>query len=104
MDAVKGYEPIMTFDEDNAEVYDELAVRGDEQATVAFLDELARGGPALELAVGTGRIALSLAARGFGVDGIDFSPAMVSKLRDKNGGDRISVTMGDFADVGVAGN
>ena len=103
MDAVEGYEPIMTFDEDNAEVYDELAVRGDEQATVAFLDELARGGPALELAVGTGRIALPLAARGVRVDGIDFSPAMVSKLRDKNGGDRISVTMGDIAQVPVSG-
>ncbi len=100
---MKGYQPIMTFDEDNAEVYDELALRGDEQATVAFLDELARGGPALELAVGTGRIALPLAARGVPVDGIDFSEAMVAKLRHKEGGDRIPVTMGDFAEVGVAG-
>jgi hypothetical protein len=100
---MRGYRPIMTFDEDTAEEYDDLAVRGDEQATVAFLDELARGGPALELAVGTGRIALPLAARGVRVDGIDFSPAMVAKLRVKEGGDQISVTMGDFAEVGVSG-
>jgi hypothetical protein len=51
--AVHGYEPIRTFDRDTAEEYDELAVRGDEEATVAFLGELARDGPALELAIGT---------------------------------------------------
>jgi SAM-dependent methyltransferase len=98
-----GYEPMTTFGEENAEVYDQLAVRGDEVATVAFLEELAQGGPALELAIGTGRIALPLAARGIAVDGIDLSPAMVAKLRAKAGGDRISVTMGDFADVPVPG-
>lgn len=103
MTAMKGYEPIMTFDEKNAEVYDDLAHRGDEAATVAFLEGLAGGGPALELAVGTGRIALPLAARGIRVDGIDFSPPMVSKLRAKPGGDELSVTMGDFADVDVSG-
>jgi hypothetical protein len=99
--AVHGYESIRTFDKDTAEEYDELAVRGDEQATVAFLGELARGGPALELAIGTGRIALPLAARGVRVDGVDFSEAMVAKLRAKEGGDRIVVTMGDFAEVAV---
>jgi SAM-dependent methyltransferase len=57
----------------------------------------------LELAVGTGRIALPLAARGIRVDGVDISPAMVEQLRTKPGGDRISVTIGDFADVPVAG-
>ena len=98
-----GYEPMTTFGEDNAEVYDELSVRGDEVETVALLAELAQGGPALELAIGTGRIALPLAARGIVVDGIDMSPAMVAKLRAKAGGDRISVTMGDFADVPVTG-
>jgi hypothetical protein len=100
---MKDYEPIMTFDAANAEVYDELAVRGDEEATVAFLEELAGQGPALELAIGTGRIGLPLAATGVRVDGIDFSPPMVAKLREKPGGDDIDVTMGDFADVGVAG-
>jgi hypothetical protein len=99
---MKDYEPAMTFDEANADVYDELAQRGDEEATVAVLADLARGGPALELAIGTGRIALPLAATGIRVDGIDFSPPMVAKLREKPGGDAIEVTMGDFADVGVA--
>ena len=101
---MKDYKPIMTFGEDNAEIYDDLAVRGDEAATVAFLEELAGGGPALELAIGTGRIALPLAATGVRVDGIDFSAPMVAKLRAKQGGDEIAVTMGDFADVAVAGS
>jgi hypothetical protein len=100
---MKGYQPIMTFGEDNAEIYDDLAVRGDEEATVAFLEELAGGGPALELAIGTGRIALPLAATGVRVDGIDFSAPMVAKLRAKPGGDKIAVTMGDFVDVAVGG-
>lgn len=100
---MKDYEPIMTFGAANAEVYDDLAQRGDEEATVAFLAELADGGPVLELAIGTGRIALPLAAAGVSVDGIDFSPPMVAKLRAKSGGDAIDVSMGDFAEVGVAG-
>lgn len=54
------YKPVMSFGDDVAESYDELARRGDEAATVAFLEQLARGGPALELAIGTGRIALPL--------------------------------------------
>jgi hypothetical protein len=92
-----------------ADLVDALGTRdsgnlsGDEPATVAFLEELARGGPALELAIGTGRIGLPLAARGIRVDGIDNSPAMVDKLRTKPGGDEISVTIGDFADVDVTG-
>jgi hypothetical protein len=70
---------------------------------VAFLEPLARGGPALELAIGTGRIALPLAARGIRVDGIDFSSAMVNRMRAKPGGAEIAVTMGDFAEVDVPG-
>jgi SAM-dependent methyltransferase len=97
------YEPITSFGTDAAEVYDEVSRRGDEAATVAFLEQLAAGGPALELAIGTGRIALPLAARGVIVDGIDISPAMVEKLRAKPGAERISVTIGDFADVAVPG-
>ena len=100
---MEGFEPLRSFGEDAAEGYDETSQRGDEEATVAFLARLARGGPALELAVGTGRIALPLAATGLTVDGIDISPAMVVKLRAKPGGDQISVTMGDFADVPVPG-
>jgi SAM-dependent methyltransferase len=92
-----------------ADVYDARSTRGgglygeDELATVAFLEELARGGPALELAIGTGRIGLPLAARGIQVDGIDNSPAMVDKLRTKPGGDQMSITIGDLADVEVTG-
>jgi SAM-dependent methyltransferase len=92
----------MSFGEDVAKTYDEEQ-RGDEEAAVAFLEKLAGGGPALELAIGTGRIALPLASRGLLVDGIDISPAMVEQLRTKSGGDRISVTIGDFSDVPVPG-
>ena len=91
------------FGEDAAEIYDDVSERGDELATVAFLEQLAGGGPALELAIGTGRVALPLAERGVRVDGIDISPAMVDRLRAKPGGDDISVTIGDFADVPVEG-
>jgi SAM-dependent methyltransferase len=100
---MENYEPAMSFGEHVAEGYDDIACRGDEVATVALLEQLARGGPALELAIGTGRIALPLAARGVRVDGIDISPAMIAKLRAKPGGDQISVTMGDFADIPVPG-
>jgi SAM-dependent methyltransferase len=93
----------MSFGEDVAETYDDIVQRGDETATVAFLEQLARGGAALELAIGTGRIALPLSARGIRVDGIDFSAAMVAELRSKPGGDQISVTEGDFVDVAVPG-
>ena len=99
---MKDYEPSMSFGEDVAKTYDEEQ-RGDEEAAVAFLEKLAGGGPALELAIGTGRIALPLASRGLLVDGIDISPAMVEQLRTKSGGDRISVTIGDFSDVPVPG-
>lgn len=100
---MKNYEPGISFGEDVAERYDDIP-RGDETAAVAFLEQLARGGPALELAIGTGRIALPLAARGVRVQGVDISPAMVARLRRKPGGDRIPVTMGDFADVPVPGS
>jgi SAM-dependent methyltransferase len=96
----------MSFGEDAAAIYDaepDVSQRRDTSATVALLEQLAGGGPALELAVGTGRVALPLAARGIHVDGIDLSPAMVAKLRAKPGGDQIAVTMGNFADVAVPG-
>lgn len=96
------YEPAMSFDEDVAQSYDR-GLRGDEDAAVAFLAEQARGGPALELAIGTGRIALPLATEGIQVDGIDVSEPMVARLREKPGGERIGVTMGDMAEVAVDG-
>lgn len=104
---MKGYEPAMSFDEEMAEIYDEFAKRnrppGQTTAAVDFLEGLARGGPALELAIGTGRIALPLAGRGVRVDGIDISPEMVAKLRGKPGGDELGVAIGDYADVDVDG-
>lgn len=92
------------FDEKTAAIYDEATRRADTADTVAVLEELAAGGPALELAIGTGRIALPLAARGISVDGIDSSQAMVAKLRAKPGGDGPAITIGDFADVAVEGS
>ena len=77
------------------------ATRGDEEAAVAFLHAWAGAGPALELGIGTGRIALPLAATGVRVDGIDISPHVVEQMRTKPGGDKIEVTIGDFADVAV---
>jgi Methyltransferase domain len=91
-----------SFGEAAAEVYD-AELRGDELSAVALLETLACGGPALELAIGTGRIALPLAARGIRVDGVDLSSAMVTKLRAKPGGEQLSVTLGDMADVPVQG-
>jgi SAM-dependent methyltransferase len=87
-----------TYDDDS-DVYEPGAV----DATVSFLAELADGGRALELGIGTGRIALPLAARGVPVHGIDLSQAMVARLRAKPGGDQIDVTIGDFATARVGG-
>jgi SAM-dependent methyltransferase len=70
---------------------------------VDFLAPLAEGGPVLELAIGTGRVALPLAARGLSVEGVEGSEEMVAQLRAKPGGTEIPVTIGDMADVPVAG-
>lgn len=98
------YQPMDSFREDTAERYDDAHVRGDEAATVEFLAKLAGAGAALELAIGTGRIALPLAARGIRVDGIDLSEPMIAKLRRNPGGEDLSVVVGDFADVAVDGS
>src|SRR5262249_28996245 len=71
--------------------------------TVDFLAKLAGDGPALELGVGTGRVALPLTARGVPVHGIDLSEAMVARLRAKPGAEAITVTIGDFATARVEG-
>jgi SAM-dependent methyltransferase len=95
------YKPEMSFGDRVAEGYDHDSIRGDEEATVTFLEQLAQGGRVLELAIGTGRIAIPLAAKGIRVDGIDFSPSMIAKLRDKPGGNKLAITLGNFADVAV---
>jgi SAM-dependent methyltransferase len=93
-----------TYGERIAETYDTRPeIPTDTDDTVAFLAEIAGKGPVLELGIGTGRIALPLAGRGLQVSGIDASPAMVAKLREKPGGSRIPVTRGNFADVAVEG-
>lgn len=99
---MRGFDPAASFEERVAATYDDV-LRGDEAETVEFLAARAGTGPVLELAIGTGRIALPLAERGFQVDGIELSPAMVARLRAKPGGDRIRVTIGDYADVAVDG-
>jgi len=70
---------------------------------VGFLADLARDGDALELGIGTGRVALPLAQRGVRVQGIDLSEAMVAKLQAKPGAEQIGVAIGDFATTRVDG-
>ena len=86
-----------------AERYDESTADMPVEPVVDFLAGLAAGGTALELAIGTGRIALPLAARGVPVHGIDFSPDMVAELRKKPGGAEIPVAIGDYATTRVEG-
>jgi SAM-dependent methyltransferase len=92
-DGYFGEDVAARYDESSAEMFDPAVV----EPAVAFLAQLAGGGRALELGVGTGRIALPLARRGVPVHGIELSNAMVSRLRAKPGGDEIGVTIGDFA-------
>jgi SAM-dependent methyltransferase len=93
------------FDEGVAARYDEAVAEMFEPDAVGpvvdFLAELARDGRVLELGIGTGRIALPLAARGVAVHGIELSHAMVARLREKHGGDAIPVAIGDFAHTRV---
>ena len=86
-----------------AEVYDERHAGLDPAAAVEFLAGLAGGGRVLELAIGTGRVALPLASRGIAVEGVDASQAMVDRLQAKPGGSAIPVTIGDMAQVPVRG-
>jgi SAM-dependent methyltransferase len=95
------------FDEQIARTYEakwpELFEPAAIDPVVSFLDDLAAGGAALELGIGTGRIAIPLSQRGVCVHGIELSPDMVAQLRAKPGGDDIGVTIGDFATTRVAG-
>ncbi len=87
-----------------ADVYDDMYAHIDPADAVAALADLAKGGPVLELAIGTGRIALPLARRGLEVHGIDASEAMLARLRAKDGAEKIRrVAVGDFADVAIDG-
>ncbi len=93
-----GFRPETSFRHDAAQRYDD-DVRGDEEVCADFLARHVRGGTALEFAIGTGRIAIPLAARGVEVDGIDLSPDMVARLRDKAGGDAFDVIVGDMTNA-----
>ena len=86
------------------ERYEPLASPEVVSPIVDFLAGVAGEGPALELGIGTGRIALPLAARGVAVRGIDLSEAMVERLRAKPGGAELEVTIGDFARTRVEGS
>lgn len=91
-----------TYGDGFADVYDDwYANVTDVDATVDRLAELAAtaGGPVLELGIGTGRLALPLAARGLSVWGIDSSAAMVDALRQKSGGKTIPVAVGDMSEL-----
>ena len=93
-----------TYGDRIASIYDEWhPVTEDAEQAADVLAGLAGNGPALELAIGTGRIAIPLSARGVSVRGIDASAAMVAKLRERPGGAGIPVEPGDFADVDVDG-
>ena len=96
---MKDFDPATSFGYDVSKRYDAESLRGDEEDTVAFLARLAGGRDALELAVGTGRIALPLARAGVRVDGIELSQDMVDRMREKPGGDAIDVTIGDMSRV-----
>jgi SAM-dependent methyltransferase len=87
------------YDDPTDEMFQPTAV----DPVVDFLAGLAGNGAALELGIGTGRIALPLAQRGIRVHGIDLSEAMVARLRAKPGGEQIGVTIGDFATTTVEG-
>jgi SAM-dependent methyltransferase len=87
------------YDESSAEMFDPAVV----DPAVDFLAELAGSGRALELGIGTGRIALPLARRGVPVHGIELSNAMAARLRAKQGGEDIGVTIGDFSTTTVDG-
>jgi SAM-dependent methyltransferase len=96
-----------TYGDRIASVYDawvEPIVGATTRAAVDFLADWAQGGPALELGIGTGRIAVPLAERGIRVQGIDASAAMVERLRAKAGGAEIDVALGDFSEVEVEGS
>ncbi|WP_341717534.1 class I SAM-dependent methyltransferase [Micromonospora sp. FIMYZ51] len=86
-----------------ADTYDQPGGLPDPGPAVDFLAGVAGDGPVLELASGTGRVTVPLAARGIAVEGVEGSAAMVAKMRAKPGGEHIPVAVGDMADVPAPG-
>lgn len=95
------------YGESWADVYDawvaERISAEETEHAVATLANLARGGRALELGIGTGRLALPLAKSGISVEGIDASQSMIKRLREKAGSGAITITVDDFSRVAVKG-
>ena len=89
-----------TYDESSSDMFAPAAV----EPVVDVLAVIAGSGRALELGIGTGRIALPLSERGVPVHGIELSTAMAARLREKPGADQIGVTIGDFATTEVGGS
>jgi SAM-dependent methyltransferase len=93
----------IVWGKDIAAVYDTVyaaeAAPNEVDATVELLASLTANGPVLEFAVGTGRVALPLSARGIAVEGIELSPHMAARLRDKPGAEAVSLTVGDMTSV-----
>ncbi len=87
------------YDRDSTDMFDPAAIG----KTADFLAALAGDGAALEFAIGTGRVALPLSARGVPVQGIDLSPDMLAQLAAKPGAEKIGVTQGDFTSTRVEG-
>lgn len=100
---MRSFDPRHSFGAEVAVRYDVDQSRGDEQVAAEFLADRACGGRALEFAIGTGRIALPLAALGVSVDGLELSPAMVDQLRAKPGGESLRVELGDMTTVRMGG-
>lgn len=98
---MSGYDA-STYGDEIADVYDTWYPGGDPEPIVGRLEALAGGGAVLELGIGTGRVAIPLAARGVPVHGVDASTRMVEKLRSKPGAEGIAVTVSDFADFEIA--
>jgi SAM-dependent methyltransferase len=100
---MEGYSP-STYGDRVARTYDELyGTMFDIEGAVDFLSDVAGKGPALELGIGTGRIAIPLAQEGVDVRGVDSSDAMIAALRSKPGGADITVIEGDFGSVDLGG-
>lgn len=103
--AVTYFDPAAYGSSGVADEYDDLYADEWETAeSVECLADLADGGPVLELGIGTGRLALPLLERGIEVHGVDGSEEMVARLRDKPGGERIPVIIGDFTDADAGRN
>lgn len=97
--SVWGREVAESYDASSAHMFDPRVL----DPTVELLAELARGGAALEFAIGTGRVALPLSARGIPVSGIELSPHMADQLRAKPGANDLGLTVGDMTTTRVAG-